>query len=130
MSTSYALKMPASYVLMDNDEMEYLDGGLTISKNVFKYTCQFAIMAGVTCLSGGLAVGGLKAVLGSMSLKKTLVKVLVKAIGKMGIAAGSALSSKFMTGLIGCVSGDFLGNVFDKYIDKLDGKKDSKIKVW
>ena len=129
MSYTTALKMPSSYVVMSEEEMTYLEGGLSISKNVFKYTCNAAIVAGITCLSGGIAIGGLKTVLGSMALKKQLVSVMVKTIGKMGIAAGNTLSNKFMTGLIGCIAGDFLGNVFDKYIDNLDGVMDGKIKI-
>ena len=129
MSYTAALKMPSSYAVMNEEEMTYLEGGISISKNVFKYTCNAAITAGLVCLSGGLAVGGLKTVLGSMSLKKELISIMVKTIGKMGIAAGNTLSSKFMSGLIGCVTGDFLGNVFDKYIDNLDGVMDGKVKI-
>ena len=72
MTATYELQMPNSYVLMDNEEMEYLDGGLSISKNVFKWTVTAVVTAGCIALGGGLSVAGLKAVLGSMTLKKTL----------------------------------------------------------
>ena len=125
-----ALVMPKNYSVVNEEEMTYVEGGFAISKAVFKYTVTAAVIAGCVFLGGGLSVAGLKTVLGSMSLKKTFISVLVKAIGKLGIAAGNALASKFVSGLAGCIAGDFMGNVFDKYIDPLDGVVDGKIKIW
>lgn len=130
MSEAYALQMPSSYVLMDNDEMEYLDGGFAVSKNVFKWTVSAIVTTGMIALGGGISYAGLKTVLGSMSLKNQLIRLLVKGIGKLGIAGGNALASKFGSGLAGCIAGDFLGNVFTRYIDPLDGRVDDKIKIW
>lgn len=39
------------------------------------------------------------------------------------------MASKFMTGLAVCVGGDFVGTLFDKYVDGLDGKADGKWRV-
>ena len=126
-----ALQMPSNYVLMDVNEMEYTEGGFSISKTVFKYTVTAVITAGCLALGGGLSVAGLKTVLASYSARAKLVSLIVKGVGKLGIAAGNALSgSGFAGGLISCIYGDFVGNIFDKYIDKLDGKKDKKIKIW
>lgn len=134
MSTTYAMKYPSNYVVMDNEEMEYLDGGfsISISKSVFKYTVTAVVVAGCIALGGGLSVAGLKTVLASYSMKTKLIAALVKGIGKLGIACGNALASKFASGLAGCVAGDFIGNIFDKYIDNLDGKKNGKVtvKLW
>lgn len=126
-----ALVMPSGYAVMSTDDMTYVEGGsFAISKNVFKYTVTAIVVAGCIALGGALSVAGLKTVLGSMALKKTLVAALVKGIGVLGIKTGNALATKFMSGLIGCIAGDFMGNVFTKYIDPLDGKNDSKIKIW
>ena len=125
-----ALVMPSSYAVMSEEEMTYVEGGFAISKSVFKYTVTAVVVASCVALGGGLSVAGLRTVLASMSLKKKLIAALIKGIGKLGIATGNALATKFGSGLLGCVAGDFMGNVFTKYIDGLDGKKDGKIKIW
>lgn len=125
-----AMVMPMSYVAIDEEEMTYLDGGFAISRSVFKYTCQAAVIAGCIALGGGISYAGLKAVLGSMALKSSLAAAVVKGCGMLGIALGNGFASKFISGLAGCIAGDFVGNIFDKYIDGLDGKKDGKIKIW
>lgn len=122
--------MPNSYAVMSEDEMMYVEGGFAISKNVFKYTVTAVVIAGCVALGGGLSIAGLRTVLGSMALKRSLVAALIKGIGILGIKAGNTLATKFMSGLIGCIAGDFMGNVFTKYIDPLDGKRDNKIKIW
>lgn len=110
--------------------MEYLGGGFSVSKAAFKYTVTAVVVAGCIALGGWLSVAGLKTVLGSMALKSTLIKCIVKGIGMLGIGCGNALANKFVSGLAGCISGDFMGNVFDKYIDGLDGTRDGKVKIF
>ena len=124
-----ALVMPSSYAVMNEEEMSYVEGGFSVSKSVFSYIVNAAVMAGCVALGGGISVAGLRTVLGSMSMKKTLISVLVKAIGKLGISAGNALANKFVAGLAGCICKDFAGAIFDKFIDGKDGKMDGKIKI-
>lgn len=124
------LVMPSNYAIVSNDEMEYLGGGFSVSKAAFKYTVTAVVVAGCIALGGWLSVAGLKTVLGSMALKNTLISCIVKGIGMLGIRCGNALANKFVSGLVGCISGDFMGNVFDKYIDGLDGAKNGKVKIF
>jgi len=110
--------------------MEYVGGGFSISRNVFKYTVSAAVIAGCIALGGVISVAGLKLVLASYSLKATLVAAIVKGIGILGINVGNSLATKFASGLAGCIAGDFVCNIFDKYIDSLDGVIDEKVKIW
>ena len=58
LNRNYALQMPSSYVDIDRDEMEYVDGGLSISRNVFRYTVTATVIAACAFLGGGFAVSG------------------------------------------------------------------------
>ena len=121
--------MPSSYVDIDRDEMEYVDGGLSISRNVFRYTVTATVIAACAFLGGGFAVSGLRTVLGSYSIKMKLISAIVKGIGVLGIKGGNLLASKFVSVLIACVGADFMGNIFDRYIDPLDGNYNGWVKV-
>lgn len=125
-----ALVLPKNCIALNSDEMEYIDGGLSISRTVFKWGVTAAVTAALVCLGGVIAVAGLKTVLASMALKNALLAAIVKGAGILGIKIGNALASTMMAGFAGAVGGDFIGTLFDKYIDGLDGKKDGYIKIW
>ena len=122
--------LPASYAVIEEEEMMYLDGGFSISKGVFKTACMVGATAALTALSGGISIAGLRTVLGSYSMRKGLAASIVKAAGVLGIKAGNALQSKLISSLAGASLSDLFGWVFTKYIDGLDGKINGWVKVF
>lgn len=122
--------LPACYVVIEEEEMMYLDGGFSIIKGVFKTACIVGATAALTVLSGGISIAGLRTVLGSYSMRKGLAASIVKAAGVLGIKAGNALQSKLISSLAGASLNDLFGWVFTKYIDGLDGKINGWVKVF
>ena len=130
MTNAMALQLPSSYVLMDAEEMEYVEGGLTVSRTFFVWTISIAAGAGITALTGGVgtlfANASLKLVLSSYELRYAFAKTIVKAIGALGINVGNMIPT-IAGGISGCGLGDLAGYIFDNWIDGLDGVMDRAI---
>ena len=123
------LVLPKNYVEIEQEEMMYLDGGLSIPKWTVTGTITAMAYAALAVSGGALATGGLKVVLGSMGLRKALVASIVKALGKLGISVGNALASSWVrTFASGGIAG-LASNIADS-IDGWDGNKDGWIKIW
>ena len=125
-----ALAMPSSYAVMDEEEMTYVEGGFTITRTAFVWSISIAVGIAVTALTAGVgslfASLGLKIVLASYSLRYALAAAIVKGIGVLGICIGNSTSA-ICGGIAGCGAGDLAGYVFDKWVDKLDGRKNGKL---
>lgn len=79
-----ALQMPSSYVLMDTEEMEYLDGGLYFSNSQIK---------GIVTAIGLSAAnpGSVAAVTAAVKYSAAWLVVKFGALGLKGVIVGAAL---------------------------------------
>ena len=117
MNDTYELQMPSSYVLIDEEEMEYLDGGGV--PNTAVKVAIYAVFAAVGIGTGWAASKALRGAGGKYLAKKS-IKNLAGKLG-IGMSMGSVVVSKLV---------DFLVNVFDPVsmltdkLDKLDGSRD------
>lgn len=121
--------LPRNYVEIEQEEMMYLDGGFSIPTWSVTGTITAATYAFLAAAGGAVATGGLKVVLGSMSLRNTLAAGIVKAVGASGIRVGNALVSSWLRTVVsGGVSG--VASRIANYLDGRDGKKNGWIRVF
>ncbi|CGE83794.1 Uncharacterised protein [Streptococcus pneumoniae] len=85
------LVLPNNYVVIDEEEMMYLDGGGAI------YIPKWAITGAITGAAYAALVaaggGGLQLVLASYGLRSALVVGIVKGLGVLGIHIGNAFAN-------------------------------------
>lgn len=122
--TTYELRMPSSYALMDNDEMEYLEGGANGWWNK-RSTVAAAIDIALTCITLGKSLasqGAIKKLLKSQkgAITKKLKSKVIKMFGsKAGAYVGAAVSVAFT------LCGTSLGGVLAWGIDRVDCRKNN-----
>lgn len=122
--------LPRNYVEIEQEEMMYLDGGsFSIPTWSVSGTITAATYAFLAAAGGAVATGGLKVVLGSMSLRNTLAAGIVKAVGASGIKVGNALVSSWLRTVVsGGVSG--VASRIANHLDGREGKQDGWIRVF
>lgn len=92
LNRSYELQMPSSFVDVDRDEMEYVDGGLGVPNWVFGIAVNMALGA----VSGGTAAAGVKFFgqyakkYGKEAARTLFSKKLKQSLMRKGIASGIA----------------------------------------
>lgn len=121
---SCALQFPSNYVLMDTEEMEYLDGA-GLGQSIAYYTVKVGLNAGINAVFGG----------GTLSLVRQLTKTakdqLLAALKQACLQwttvrvanpiAGSVLGTILDVGL------GSVGGVAANWLDKKDGTVDKQI---
>ena len=130
LNRNYQLQLPNSYVDVDREEMEYVDGGFSIPRYIFTTTINVGVTAAITAISGGVGTAGLRIVLGSMSLKRKFAAAIVKAIGKVSITAANAIGTSWVNKICAAMAMDLGGWVFDSFIDGIDGSRNGSLKLW
>ena len=121
MSESYALQMPSNYVPMDNDEMEYLEGGNGWYNK--RSTVAAAIDIAIICVTLG------KSLCSQATAKKILsqnrgtiaAKARNKVIGMFGSKAGSLITGAIEIALT--AFGTSIGGLIAYGIDYMDGNR-------
>ena len=122
------LELPISYVEIENDEMEYIDGG-GIGKH--KYNKTSAVGLGldvvITAATGGLAVFSQKAAQKLIKQHRgTITRVVKKQIQKhIGNAYAGAVGTAIDIGLT--VGGTSIGGMIAEGLDRADGKNDNYV---
>ncbi|MFM1536326.1 hypothetical protein [Helcococcus ovis] len=123
------LVLPQNYVEIEQEEMMYLDGGLSVPTWSVTGTITAAVYAFLAASGGAVASGGLKVVLGSMGMRNALAAGIVKALGVVGIKIGNSLAATWLKTIVsGGVSG--LASNIATELDKRDGKHDGWVKVF
>ena len=117
----YELAMPTSYVDIDRDEMEYVDGGFYIPTSVIS----FGVNCFVNGVLGGGAVGTLRTMVRALG-KQGSINVIKNALRKWVSVQVANKVAGFLGGqLMGYLTfsvGGFVSTMLDKYDGKQDGK--------
>ena len=110
----YSLQLPNSYVEIDRDEMEYVDGGLDISTGVIS----FVVNAGFNAILGGGTIGSLRAVvraLGKQGSIDVAKRVLTKWVSvQVANKVAGFLGGQIM-GFLSFSVGGFVAKALDRY---------------
>lgn len=121
-----ALVMPIGHVLMEEEEMTYVEGGRWIYTDPIAWGIDLALVATGLNISaiGTLSTRGL-----SSLAKKVWPKISGKVASYLGQVTASAIGSvigrlSFATGII--ASATSLGGIIALAVDAYDGKLDSK----
>ena len=120
--TTYELRMPSSYALMDNDEMEYLEGGANGWWNK-RSTVAAAIDIAITCITLGKSLTTTAACKKLLKSHKGAItkKLKTQLIKLFGSAAGAYASSVVSIALT--VAGTSIGGLLAYGIDCIDKNK-------
>ena len=129
LNRNYELILPEGYVSVENEEMEYIDGGISIPRVVFATTINIGVSALITAISGGVGTAGLRIVLGSMAMRQKFAAGIVKAIGKISLKAASLIGTTWVTKVGAALAADLGGWVFDNYIDGIDGSRNGELTI-
>ncbi|HEW2160562.1 TPA: SPH_0218 family bacteriocin-like peptide [Streptococcus pneumoniae] len=120
------LVLPNNYVVIDEEEMMYLDGGAI-------YIPRWAITGAITgaayaalAAAGG---GGLQLVLASYGLRSALVAGIVKGLGVLGIHIGNAFANTVIRSIASAGIGAGADWIFTNIIDGWDGLRDSQLRI-
>lgn len=115
LNKGYSLQLPSSYVDIDREEMEYIDGGYTISLS--RSTAATIIDVAAILISAGLStsasVGKIAAKIGWSNLKTKVATAMLK-LGVSKLAANTAVS------ILTTVTGFSLGSAAAWCLDKTD----------
>lgn len=110
----YELQLPSSYVDIDREEMEYIDGGINISNGVISFAANMAFNAAL----GGGTIGSVRAVvraLGKQGSINVAKKVLTKWVSvRVANKVAGFLGGQIMSYLSFSV-GDFIAKALDRY---------------
>lgn len=110
--------LPASYVAIEQEEMMYLDGGLSLYKWVVSAPINIAFNASLGGGAVSLALGVIRAG-GTAAFKKTLVK----AIGKfVAVQTANRIAGRVVNSLAGFASWSSIGGAIANIWDKFDQK--------
>jgi len=115
---SYELKMPSNYVLMDKDEMTYLDGGYRLDVDVATAARNIDIFVNIVSL--GMAA--------SSTIAKIIAKVGIKWLKDKGTAAMTKIGISTAVAnnafdLILTVSNYTVGNGLAYILDGIDSSR-------
>lgn len=127
MSTTYgscALQFPSNYVLIDAEEMEYIDGG-GVGQSVAYYTVKVGLNVAVNAAFGG----------GTLSLVRQLTKTAKdQLLGALKQACLKWTTARVANLIVGSALGTILdvglgnvGGVMANWLDKKDGTVDKQI---
>lgn len=121
------LQMPNNYVLIDNEEMEYLDGGgngwwnstwfVGGAINGLLYLVAPSIQAASKSLKAGSTLG--RALSWAGATKNTMVNAAVKLLTKVGFKVTASTVTRAV-GAIWAFSGLSIGSIIANGIDKVD----------
>lgn len=117
----YALQLPNSYVEIDRDEMEYVDGGYGIdfSTNWISYTVDISLLFfGGAKLAEGLAKAALK--LGKYQLSVAITYTTMAVTNWLGKNVSYAAVLSKVTGVLGIITNYSPGNAIAYVIDSID----------
>ena len=125
----YALAMPTSYVDIDSDEMEYVDGGAWNSVSNIGNAIDIAIWIG-GIISGTIGIyGSVKEILrrNARGLVVQSTKMLLK---NVGLSAAGFLASSIVSGLELFLNLS-LGQGISRALDRIDKKRNNGlIELW
>ncbi|HEU2977690.1 TPA: SPH_0218 family bacteriocin-like peptide [Streptococcus pneumoniae] len=123
------LVLPNNYVVIDEEEMMYLDGGAI-------YIPRWAITGAITgaayaALAAAAAAGGggLQLVLASYGLRSALVAGIVKGLGVLGIHIGNAFANTVIRSIASAGIGAGADWIFTNIIDGWDGRRDNQLRI-
>ncbi len=127
MSYAGTLTMPSNYVVMDEDEMMYLEGGrFTVYTDLVAWGIDMALI----CTGVNISAIGALTTMGLSKVAKTVwKKISAKTASFIGQTAASAIGSciskmGMVAGVI--VSATSLGGMIGLFIDSLDKKLNGK----
>lgn len=129
LNRNYELQLPTSFVDIDRDEMEYVDGG-GVGKNQWNSTtwvgryCDIAIIA----ISGG--IGAFSTLVARKYIKSIIGKTVSRTIQrKLTAYVGSAVAGLFMSSLniALTVAGSSIGGIIAEAMDRVDGRNDGYV---
>lgn len=113
MSYGGTLVMPASYALMDEEEMCYTEGGIHWKRSYVQKAIDVALIVASAGLSSSASVGKVAAKIGWTTLKKKAKEALIK----LGIKAALA---KTAVDILTTVTGFSIGGGIAWVVDKKD----------
>lgn len=119
------LVLPNNYVVLNQEEMMYLDGGEF-------YVPKWAITGAITGAAyAALAAGGggLQLVLASYGMRSALLAGIVKGLGVLGIHVGNAFANTIIRSIASGGIGAGADWIFTNVIDGWDGKRDNQLRV-
>ncbi|HET0905786.1 TPA: SPH_0218 family bacteriocin-like peptide [Streptococcus pneumoniae] len=123
------LVLPNNYVVIDEEEMMYLDGGaIYIPRRAITGAITGAAYAAYAALAaaGG---GGLQLVLASYGLRSALVAGIVKGLGVLGIHIGNAFANTVIRSIASAGIGAGADWIFTNIIDGWDGRRDNQLRI-
>lgn len=125
----YALQMPTSYVDIDRDEMEYVDGGVWNSVSNIGYLIDIAIWVGGV-VTGTIGIyGSVKEIL-RRNARGLVVQSTQALLRNVGLSAAGFLASSIVSGLelfLNLSLGEGIARVLDR-LDKV--KYSGEIELW
>ncbi|VPD55667.1 Membrane protein [Streptococcus pneumoniae] len=123
------LVLPNNYVVIDEEEMMYLDGGAIY---IPRWTITGAITGAAYAAYAALAAaggGGLQLVLASYGLRSALVAGIVKGLGVLGIHIGNAFANTVIRSIASAGIGAGADWIFTNIIDGWDGRRDNQLRI-
>lgn len=115
-----ALVMPSNYVVMDSNEMEYVDGGALDIMPVGVAGAIFNTAIGI--IIGGVGVGSITAYIAKVGAKeaaKIFTKTIASKLAAIGCAALATSLGPIITTVLNYLD---IGNAIAKKLDAIDSK--------
>lgn len=128
LSRNMELQLPTSYVEIENDEMEYIDGG-GFGKKWFNKVGNVATIldCGIIAVTGGATITSTAAIRKIIKthrgpITRAVRKQLLKHVGTVsGAAIGTAIDFALTA------AGSSIGDCIAKGLDRADGRKDGYV---
>ena len=120
------LVLPNNYVVLNQEEMMYLDGGEFYVPN---WAITGAITGAAYAALAAAGGGGLQLVLASYGMRSALLAGIVKGLGVLGIHVGNAFANTIIRSIASGGIGAGADWIFTNVIDGWDGKRDNQLRV-
>lgn len=125
----YALQLPTSYVDIDSDEMEYVDGG-GLGKEWYNSVKAVGIYADVAIIAISGGMGAFSTIAARNYIRSIIGKEVSRRIArKLTAYVGSAVAGLFTSSLDIALTivGTSLGGIIAEAMDRVDGKNDGYV---
>ena len=125
----YALAMPTSYVDIDRDEMEYVDGG-GVGKHWWNSTNAVGIYVDIAIIAISGGMGAFSTIAARKYIKSIIGKKVSRQIAsKLTAYVGSAVAGLFTSALdiALVIGGTSLGGIIAEAMDRVDGRNDGYV---
>lgn len=129
LNRNYGLALPTSYVEVDNEEMEYVDGG-GIGKHWYNSTGVVGTALDVVIIAVTGEIGAFSTIAARKYIKSIMGKNVSRTIArKLTAYVGSAVAGLFTSALniAMTIGGTSLGGIIAEAMDRVDGKNDGYI---